>query len=333
MPMSLTVAGKSDPRAFAPEGFVLVMVLWLIALLTIIALGLAYNSRQAVQGASSITGGIQARYLAEGGVQLALMNLLSREPQDRLLGDGETLDINLPGGAVALTVTDEAGKIDLNTASAEMLSRLFVSFDLSPADADALADALVDYRDEDDLKGLNGAEDPDYEAAGLPWEAKDSAFTDTEELQQVYGMPRWLYQAVLPYVTIYSQARGVNPEVASLQVLFALSDDSPSSLENYIRDRRDNHLARLPLPAPPTMDAAFVTRARGITLTLAATGRSPSGKQAAISTVVRIRRGRNRETIETLNWLPYRHQAVEGGGEHGSLPVIRQGAANGPNNE
>ena len=204
---------------------------------------------------------------------------------------------------------------------------------LPPSDADALADALVDYRDEDDLKGLNGAEDPDYEAAGLPWEAKDSAFTDVEELQQVYGMPRWLYQAVLPYITIYSRARGVNPEVAPLQVLFALSDDSPSSLENYIQDRRDNHLARLPLPPPPAIDRSFVTRARGVTLTLSAIGRSPSGKQAAISTVVRIRRGRNRETIETLNWLPYRHQAVEGGGEHGSLPVIRQGAANGPNNE
>jgi len=330
MPMSLTAAGKSGPSAFAPAGFVLVMVLWLIALLTIIALGLAYNSRQAVQGASGITGAVQARYLAEGGVQLALMNLLAREPQDRLLGDGETLDINLPGGAVALTVTDEAGKFDLNTASAEMMSRLFVSFDLAPADADALADALVDYRDEDDLKGLNGAEDPDYEAAGLPWEAKDSAFTDIEELQRVFGMPPWLYRAVLPYVTIYSQARGVNPEVAPLQVLFALSDDSPASLENYIRDRRDNHLARLPMPAPPGMDSAFVTRVRGITLSIDATGTSPSGRQAAIATTVRIRRGRNRETIETLDWLPYRRQTVEEGGEHGSLRAGSQGAGQGP---
>ncbi len=321
---------KHASRAAGPSGFVLVMVLWLIALLTIIALGLAYNSRQAVRGASSITGGVQARYLAEGGVQLALMNLLSRQPQDRLLGDGETMEMSLPGGGVELTVTDEAGKIDINTASAEMMSRLFASFDVAPSDADALADALVDYRDEDDLKGLNGAEDPDYEAAGLPWEAKDSAFTDVEELQQVYGMPRWLYQVVLPYITIYSRARGVNPEVAPLQVLFALSDDSLASLENYIQDRRDNHLAGLPLPPPPAIDRSFVTRARGVTLTLSAIGRSPSGKQAAISTVVRIRRGRNRETIETLDWLPYRRQAVEAGVEHGSLANATQGAGKGP---
>lgn len=330
MPVYSSATANCRRRGAGFRGFVLVMVLWLIALLTIIALGLAYNSRQAVRGAGSITGGVQARYLAEGGIQLALMNLLSRQPQDRLLGDGETIELSLPGGVVALTVTDEAGKIDLNTASAEMMSRLFASFDVPPSDADALADALVDFRDEDDLKGLNGAEDPDYEAAGLPWGAKDSAFSDVEELQRVYGMPRWLYQAALPYVTIHSRARGVNPEVAPLQVLFALSDESPGSLENYIRDRRDNHLARLPLPSPPAMDSAFVTRARGVTLTISAVGKTGADKQSAIATVVRIRRGRNRETVETLDWSPYRRQAVEGRLEHGSLGGVGQGAGKGP---
>lgn len=293
------------------SGFVLIIVLWLIALLTIMAMGLAYNSRQSVRSTGSLVGGTQARYLAEGGVQLALMNLLSRQPLDRLLGDGETIVLELPGGVVELIVNDEGGKVDLNTASAELLMRLFASFDIPDEDADALADALVDYRDEDDLLGLNGAEDPQYEAAGLPWGAKDSAFTDIEELQQVYGMPSWLYKALLPYVTIYGRGRGVNPEVAPLQILLALSDDSLGTLETYIRERRENHLLGLPLPPAPAIDRQFVSRSRGLTLTITAVGKTPSEKQSAITTTVRIRRGRNRETVETLNWLPYRLQTVD----------------------
>lgn len=304
------------------SGFVLIIVLWLIALLTIMALGLAYSSRQSVRSMGSLVGGTQARYLAEGGVQLAFMNLLSRQPLERLLGDGESIFLQLPGGEVELIVNDEAGKIDLNNASPQLLARLFASFDIPEQDADALADALVDYRDEDDLLGLNGAEDPQYQAAGLPWEARDSAFTDIEELQQVYGMPYWLYKALLPYVTLYGRSTGVNPEVASLQMLVALSDESLGTLEAYIRDRRENHLAGLPLPPPPAMDQQFISRIRGLNLTITAIGKPSSGQESAITTTVQLRRGQNRETIETLAWLPYRLPTVSTDAERDSLRAV-----------
>lgn len=302
------------------QGFVLVIVLWLIALLTIMAMGLGYSSRQSVRSMGGLVGGIQARYLAEGGVQLVLMNLMSRESEDRLLGDSELIAIELPNGFVELTLSDESGKIDINAAGSELLARLFTSFDLRQEDADALADALIDYRDEDDLQGLNGAEDEQYLSAGLAWEAKDEAFSHVEELRQVYGMPRWLFKAILPYVTIYSRDRGVNPEVASLQVLLALSDDTLEVLETYVRERRENYLAGLALPEPPYIDREFISRSRGITFTITATGKTPSKQQASITTTVRFKRGRDKETIETLNWMPYRLQPAPADTEHASLP-------------
>jgi general secretion pathway protein K len=302
------------------QGFVLVIVLWLIALLTIMAMGLGYSSRQSVRSMGGLVGGTQARYLAEGGVQLVLMNLLSRQSEDRLLGDSELIAIEMPNGFVELMVSDESGKVDINAASSELLARLFTSFDLRQEDADALADAVIDFRDEDDLESLNGAEDEQYRSAGLPWEAKDAAFSHVEELRQVYGMPHWLFKAILPYVTIYNRDRGVNPEVASLQVLMALSDDTFGTLETYIRERRENYLAGLALPEPPYIDSQFIARSRGVTFSITATGKTPSNQQASITTTVRLKRSRDKETIETLNWMPYRLHTVAAGTEHASLP-------------
>ncbi|HCO60495.1 MAG TPA: hypothetical protein DIT58_09920 [Porticoccaceae bacterium] len=294
------------------RGFVLVMVLWLIALLTIIALGLSYNTRQSVRGVGALVGATQARYLAHGGVQLALMNLLGERPEHRLLGDGEQLAVQLPNGSVNIAVFDESGKVGINTASPELLSRLFEAFDMEERLADALADAVVDYRDPDDLVSLNGAEDDQYLAAGLPWEAKDSDFTRIEELQRVYGMPAWLYENILPYVTIHNIDRGINPEVAPLPVLISASDDSVYNLEAYIKGRRENRILGLPLPAPPAVDRKFTARARGTVFTIIATGWTSTGYHASITTTVRVKRGGSNAAVETLDWIPYKLDAATG---------------------
>ncbi len=298
----------------------MIIVLWLIALLTIMAMGLAYNSRQSLRSMGGLVGGVQAKYLAQGGVQLVLMNLLSKDSKDRLLGDSEVISVELPNGSVELIISDEGGKVDINVASSALLARLFSSFDLPQEDADALADAVVDYRDEDDLVSLNGAEDEQYFAAGLPWEAKDSAFVHIKELRQVYGMPAWLFTELSPYVTIYTRDRGVNPEVASLQVLLGVSDDTVATLETYILERRENYLAGLTLPAPPFIDRQFLSRSRGTTFSIVATGKTPTNQQSSITTTVRLKRGGDRETVETLQWLPYRLRTVAGEGYRASLP-------------
>lgn len=299
------------------QGFALVSVLWLIVLLSVLAMGLSYTSRQSTQAMISLVGGTEARYLAEGGVQLVTMNLLSRDPADRLLADGEIIDVPLPGGHVEVTVSDENGKVDINAAREPLLARLFYSLDVDQAIADALADAIADFRDEDDLTRLNGAEDADYLAAGMLSGAKDAPFTSVEELQQVLGMTPEIYLAVRPYVTIYSRHQGINPEVAPLQVLMAVSDDSPMTLDSYIRIRRANHRDKLPMPIPPVIDRQFLSRTRGVTYSMTAVGVTDANQQSGMSTTIRLRRGRSRLSIETIDWQPFI--------ERDSQPVAQSG--------
>lgn len=313
------VSGRSS-------GFALISVLWLIVLLTVIAGGLSYATRQSTQSMASLMGGTKAHYLADGAAQLVMMNLLSRTPEDRLLADGETIDVILPGGHVLVTVMDENGKIDINAAKETLLARLFYSLDVEQEQADALADAIADYRDKDDLQRLNGAEDEDYQAAGLSWGPKNSAFTSVDELQRVYGMQPEIYQAMKPYITIYSRSPGVNPEVASFQVLLAISDDSDLTLESYINQRRENHEHGLRPPAAPAIARELKTRTRGVTYSLKAVGITESGQQSGLSTTIRLRRGRNRLSIETIEWQPYVNNSAEQKAPSG---ILLGGAKNG----
>jgi general secretion pathway protein K len=302
------MASPMTPREIVDvkaSGFALISVLWLVALLTVIATGLTYNNRQYLMSVSGVIGGTQARYLADGAIQLVYANLRSRNASDRLLADGATIELTLPGGVAEVTVQDEYGKIDINSASSALLARFLYSLDLEPDYADALADAIADFRDEDDLKQLNGAEDEDYLEAGLAWESKDAAFTSLEELRQVFGMTEPVYEAMLPHVTIHSSKRGVNPEVASLQVLMAISDDSPESLAYYIEQRRENHWEGLPLPAKPQVHARYLLRSRGVVYTVKARGRTEAGTQSGSTTRIRVRRSRARAQITTLDWQPY----------------------------
>ncbi len=287
-------------------GVALLSVLWLLVLLSVVASGLSYSSRQAANSVGSQVGSVEARYLAEGAVQLALMNLLSRDEDQRMLGDSETLTFPLDEGVVELTLTDENGKIDINLASEELFARLFMSFELPRERSEALAAAIADFRDEDDLNRLNGAEIEDYEAAGLTYGPKNSLFDSVDELRLVYGMEIWIYNAIQPYITTYSHQRGVNLEVAPLQVLMALSSESVNVLESYIEERRRAHENSLPLPPPPTVDRSLVSRTRGITYTLSAVGQTVLNRRSGVTTVVRLRRGNNRVSIETLNWQPWK---------------------------
>ncbi len=84
---------------------------------------------------------------------------------------------------------------------------LLVSVEVAEDAAAALVDAIGDFRDADDLRRLNGAEDRDYQAAGLAHGPKNRPFESVAELRQVFGMTGALYDRVAPALTVYSRRR------------------------------------------------------------------------------------------------------------------------------
>ncbi len=165
----------------------------------------------------------QAEALADGGIYRAMEGLARPVAAGGWRADGTVYAWRREGGEVRIRIEDEGGKIDLNRAADVLLRNLFLAAGLDPARAEALAQAVQDFSDADDRRRPAGAEDADYQAAGLARGAKDAPFEAVEELFQVLGMTRAIYEAVEPALTVHARSRRPDGRVAPPLVAAALA--------------------------------------------------------------------------------------------------------------
>jgi general secretion pathway protein K len=233
------------------RGLALIAVLWGIALLTIMAgsfslsmqrdAGLARNAQERARGLA----------LADAGVHYAMLMLTLPDPLRRWRGDGGLYEVRLPDGFAAIRVFDESGKIDINAAQQPTLLALLGHVLIDPERAEALADAIMDWRDNDELKRLHGAEAKDYQAENKPYVPPNKPFQVLEELQMVLGMTPALYARLEPLLTIYSNQDGLNPQKASREMLLSLPGLDAGLVDAYVQSRAQSpNNALAPLPAP-----------------------------------------------------------------------------------
>ncbi len=169
------------------RGIALVLTLWIMLALIILAAGIAVMSRTETQIARNYADVVHCRWAARAGVFSALENIktlnqeqttyLGEEPYLVLSGD---LNIDLGGYTFETTIVDESGKINLNTAGADLLTSLFGTSDIS--------DCIVDWRDADDTPGAGGAETEYYSSLDPPYKCRNAAFQTLGELNLVKGI-------------------------------------------------------------------------------------------------------------------------------------------------
>ena len=146
------------------------------------------------------------------------------------------------GARIAASATDESGKIDLNTAPDTLLKGLLQTAGGLDADSAArLVDAIGDWKDADELRRPNGAEAPEYQAAGLELHAGELVFETVPELQRVLGMSPALYAKLADSLTVYSRLAGINPAFASRATLLAVPGATAEIVDTYLpaATRRD----------------------------------------------------------------------------------------------
>ena len=204
------------------RGIALVGVLWILVLLTSIAVALTRSVRSEVQVVGNTVQLTRASYAAQGGVELGVLSLLTQQSR-QIFAQGSVQKIMMGDITIRIAAEDEAGKIDLNHASSPLLSALLINEGIDVDRAAAIADAIMDWRDPDDMRRLNGAEDADYRIAGRAHGAADRKFHSVDELQLVLGMNAELFDRLRPALTVYSGIAGANPDVASPQVIAAIA--------------------------------------------------------------------------------------------------------------
>lgn len=213
------------------RGAALLLVLWLGALLTALVGAYALTARiEALQGRVGSRGAM-AQEIARAGMEYALVRVADRNPETHWQPNGRAYAWRFDGHDVQVRIIDETGKVDLNQADVPLLSRLMQALGEPPDASDALAAAIVDWRDADDLsQPVGGAEDGDYAAAGRPYGAKDAPFETIAELEQVLGMTPDLYARLEPFLTLYSGRGQPDATYAQGPVLVAMGMDATAWL-------------------------------------------------------------------------------------------------------
>jgi general secretion pathway protein K len=214
----------------------LIIVLWLIVLLGVMAAGHARNVHTETLLASRQLESARARALAEAGVQHAIIELLARNSVREWPINGTITTVNIDGHEVSIAVRDATGLIDLNAASADLLAAAFAATGSDEGWRQEIVDAILDWRDSDNLRHLNGAEDDDYRAAGLDWTARDGAFASVDELRYVLGMRQEIFDELAPFLTVHSTRPGLNLEYAPPFLIKALTGEYVEPVESALPD-------------------------------------------------------------------------------------------------
>ncbi|MCU7859320.1 MAG: general secretion pathway protein GspK [Candidatus Thiodiazotropha sp. (ex Lucinoma kastoroae)] len=184
------------------QGIVLVLVLWtLVLLMTIVS---AVSS--SVHTQSTLThhqmDQTRSRALAEAAFHYGAARAFDPEADRAWTADGQPYSWRFDGHEIVIRLQMEQDRLDLNQATAQQLDQLLLSIEVDDEIHDQLVGAILDWRDNDSLHRLNGAEDEDYRQAGKPYGAKDGSFTTLDEIGLVLGMTPQLQEQLLPYLTL-----------------------------------------------------------------------------------------------------------------------------------
>lgn len=283
-------------------GVALVLVLWVITLLAVIAGNFAFSMRSEARIAHNLVVTARAKTFANAGVQRAWFELM-KPPTDsqRWTADGVQHEFALQDAVLRVTITDESGKVDLNTASDALLKGLFLSVGLSDEASTKLLDVVLDWRDADKLRRLRGAEEDDYRTAGRGFIPSDAPFETVDELQRVLGMTSELYRKLAPALTVYSKQSGINTAVAPAKVLLAIPGVNPDMVAQYLAQRQA--LLSIGQKAPGFSGAGvFASASIGVpTYTVRSEARLPDGSKYVRVMVARLTQDPKRP-VSILAW-------------------------------
>jgi len=108
-----------------PAGYALVLVLWVLVLLTTIAMAFSANVRTDTRAAISLSEQVRLRAAADAAIAHAIAQLSNGSQGAGLLAGGGAYALPWPDANLRVTMASESAKIDLNYAPRPLLVGLF----------------------------------------------------------------------------------------------------------------------------------------------------------------------------------------------------------------
>lgn len=207
------------------RGIALFLVLWVMALLTVIAGEFCYAIRTEANITRNFKEETETYYIAVSGLFWAIGELVVNEYVPRKVNapdDGAgaedirwRINTDIPAipfgdGQFKVERENESGKVNLNRANEALLKMMVNSFAIGDAEKNIIVDSIMDWRDKDSLHRLNGAEDDYYLSLPQPYKCKNGDFTSVDELLLVRGVtPEMFYGGLKDMVSVYQDKEAV----------------------------------------------------------------------------------------------------------------------------
>jgi len=229
------------------SGTVLILVLWSLTLLTVFAVHIGLRVRGKVDLLSRLDKRDRSAAIAESCIAKAISILNTKfKIEGKLISDAAfkkvrfnnpeafqeikidqgTCSINYRnygvGSEKKFGITDEERKININTASHDVLKSIIqIATPLKEEMASNLALAIIDWREYGSSQVEGFYSDAFYENLEFPYKEKKRSFEILDELLLVRGVNQKLYDQLRDFITIYGTGK-VNINTASKPVLLAL---------------------------------------------------------------------------------------------------------------
>ncbi len=285
------------------KGIALIVVLWMMAIMTLIALVFSQGVRTDVLLSGHFTNQVKATSLAEEGIWRAVMMLLDKAPvntlQEKLRLDGSPYELSVEQGQLRVSLQSESALIDLNRATDELLLNLLETTMGDIDQASAIVAAILDWRDADSLTRLSGAEDNEYAIMGVEYGARDGMINSVDELRRIRGVSQELFEKLLPMVTIFSGQTRIAVQVAPREVLLSLPDMTPGLVDNILAERAsDPNYAIMPMLPARARKYAGAVQSKYIRISSRA---EVNGTAAGITAVILLKPG-VRQPVTVISW-------------------------------
>ncbi len=218
------------------RGAALVLVLWIFIFLFVIAFDFSASVREEGLATYRYAQETEGYYLALAGFQQGVYDLLKLAAQTGQVAvpakgddlfEGNWKQGTLGEGVYEVRFIDEAGKINLNRATDDTLRSVLTHLGVEERQRNILVDSILDWRDEDELHRLNGAESDYYLKLSPPYTARNGPFDSVEDLLWVRGMTPELFYGReggvgLREIFTVDSPSGVNLRTTSAAVCVAL---------------------------------------------------------------------------------------------------------------
>ncbi len=195
--MSHTTLQFATPRRNPQSGTVLIVTISVVLVLAGLALVFAQSMRVAAAVSANHVASLQAECIANGALEYLVGKLSTAAEQQGTSSQSETTDsykaLQVGQGYFWILrsnlesdrefdygLANESNKINLNSASQEMLQRL-------PGMTAELAASIIDWRDSDSEVTTGGAEDEYYLLQSKPYHCKNAPLETVDEILLIKG--------------------------------------------------------------------------------------------------------------------------------------------------